>query len=222
MSESEEPPREVLAAWVQFLRGDITEAVNALNNRLNVIGAHASMEEQNLTDEQKHLLEQIRLEVGKAAKITAGLLRKVTAMAPDTAPAVIHEYDGSSLETANILLVEDDDANRAVIRKLFERLGHTVTAVTNGLEAYEVLRAGAVDCVISDVRLPFAGGRTLFEQVEQNLPHLASRFVFVTGDYTNPESRAFLDQTGQPVVGKPYELDTLLGAVAAILHKLPR
>jgi len=222
VSESEEPPREVLAAWVQFLRGDITEAVNALNNRLNVIAANASMEERNLTDEQKHLLEQIRTEVGRAAKITAGLLRKVTAMAPDTAPAVIHAYDGSSLGTANILLVEDDDANRAVIRKLFERLGHRVTSVTNGLDAYEVLRAGEVDCVISDVRLPFAGGRTLFEQVEQNLPHLASRFVFVTGDYTNPESREFLDQTGQPVVGKPYELDNLLGAVAAILQKRPR
>jgi CheY-like chemotaxis protein len=222
VSEAEELPREVLMAWVQFLRGDITEAVNALNNRLNVIAVHASMEEHNLSDEQRHVLEQIRTEVGRAAKITAGLLRKVTAMAPDSAPAVIHKYDGSSLGTANILLVEDDDANRAVIKKLFERLGQSVTAVTNGLDAYEVLRGGEVDCVISDVRLPFAGGRTLFEQVEQNLPHLASRFVFVTGDYTNPESREFLDQTGQPVVGKPYELDTLLGAVATILHKGPR
>ncbi len=218
-SEREEQPRELLVAWVQFLKGDITEAVNALHNRLNVIAAHASMEERNLTGEQRQLLEQIRMEVGRAAKITAGLLRKVTVKAPDTVPAVVHEYDGSSLGTARILLVEDDDSNRAVIIKLFERLGHDVTAVTNGLEAYEVLRGGEVDCVISDVRLPFAGGRTLFEQVEQNLPHLASRFVFVTGDYTNPESRAFLDQTGQPVVGKPYELDTLLGAVAAILHK---
>ncbi len=220
--EGEEPPRELLAASVQFLRADITEAVNALNNRLNVISAHASMDEHNLTEEQRQLLHEIRVEVGRAAKIAAGLLRRVTTMASDTAPPALHAYDGSSLGTANILLVEDDDANRAVIKKLFDRLGHRVTAVTNGLEAYEVLRGGEVDCIISDVRLPFAGGRTLFEQVEQNLTHLASRFVFVTGDYTNPESREFLDQTGQPVVGKPYELDTLLGAVAVILQKRPR
>ena len=219
--EGEGAPRELMAAWVQFLKADISEAVNALHNRLNVIAANSAIDGPNLTGEQRGKLEQIRVEVGRATQITSGLLHRVSSAAPDAIPAVVHEYDGSDLGSASILLVENDDPNRVVILKLLERLGLSVTGVTNGLQAYDVLEDGEVDCVISDLRLPFVGGRTLFEQVEQNMPHLASRFVFVTGDYTNPESREFLDQTGQPVIGKPYEVEALLGAVATILRKRP-
>ena len=208
-----------MAAWVQFLKGDLIEAVNALHNRLNVIVANSAMHAPNLTGEQRNRLEQIKVEIGRATQISAGLLHRISSAAPNTIPAVVHEYDGTTLGPARILLIEHDEANRAVIGKLFERLGVRVTPVSNGLDAYEVLQGGEVDCVISDLRLPFVGGRTLFEQVEQNMPQLASRFVFVTGDYTNPEAREFLDQTGQPVIGKPYELEALLGAVAAILRK---
>ena len=219
--EGDDAPREMMAAWVQFLKGDISETVNVLHNRLNVIAANSAVDGPNLTREQRGNLEQVRVEIDRAIQITAGLLHRVSSAAPDTIPAVVHEYDGSDLGSANVLLVEDDDPNRVVITKLLERLGLSVTGVTNGLQAYDVLKDREVDCVISDLRLPFVGGRTLFEQVEQNMPHLASRFIFVTGDYTNPESREFLDQTGQPVIGKPYEVEALLGAVAMILRKGP-
>ncbi|KPJ92657.1 MAG: hypothetical protein AMS18_06890 [Gemmatimonas sp. SG8_17] len=217
--EGEEAPREFIAAWLQFLKGELIEAANALNNRLNVIGANASFDAPNLTNEQRSRILQIRVEVGRAAQISAGLLHKVSSAAPDTVPAVIHDYDGAALGHGTILLVEGDEPNRSVIVRLFERLGPRVIAVTNGLEAFDVLEKHHIDCIISDLRLPLVGGKTLFEQVERNMPHLASRFVFVTGDYMNPESREFLEQTGQPVIGKPYELEALLGAVAATLRK---
>jgi CheY-like chemotaxis protein len=216
----EETPREFVAAWVQFLKGELIEAANALNNRLNVILANAGFDARNLTTEQRNRLQQIKVEVGRAAQISAGLLGKVSSSVPDRAPAVLHEYDGSRFGPASVLLVESDDANRAIIVKLLERVGLRVTAVSNGLEAYAVLEQARVDCVISDVRLSLVGGKTLFEQIEQNMPHMASRFVFATGDHMNPESREFLDLTGQPVIGKPYEPEALLGAVAAILRKV--
>ncbi|UCG85708.1 MAG: response regulator [Gemmatimonadota bacterium] len=218
--EGEEPPPEVMTASLQFLKAELIEAANALNNRLNVIRAHASFDAPNLTSEQRNRLQQIKAEVDRAAQISAGLLHKVSSAAPDTIPEVLYEYDGSALGPATVLLVESDEPNRAVITRLLERLGLRVVAAANGLEAYEVLEKSQIDCVISDLRLPFVGGRTLFEQIEYNMPHLASRFVFVTGDYVNPESRDFLDKTGQPVIGKPYELEALLGAVAAILRKV--
>ena len=62
-------------------------------------------------------------------------------------------------------------------------------------------------------------GRTLFEQVEEKMPHIARRFVFVTGDYARPESYQFLVESRQPVGGKPYELETLVAAIATILKQ---
>ncbi len=213
------PGRELLSAWVQFLRSAIAEAANALHNRLNVIAAVADMDSSNLTKEQQRALSQIKIEVARAAKISNGLMRRVTTMAPNTSPVALYEYDGEGMEPARILIVEDDDANRSVMVRLFQSLGHEVTAVTDGRDAFEELKLRPIDCVISDIRLPYVGGRTLFEQVEERLPHLASKFVFVTGDYTRPESREFLERTGQPFIGKPYELNELLGAVAMTLKR---
>lgn len=212
-----EAPRELLAAWVAFMKSDLTEAVDALHNRLSVIRLAATSDDPRLTRAQRENLDKIKSEVDRAAKITAGLLRRVNAGAPDSMPRISEEYDVSKLGFARILLVEADDANRIVVTKLFEKLGHRVTSASNGLEAYEVIRAGDLDCIVADLRLPFAGGRTLFEQVEEHMPQMASKFVFVTGDYTNPESRSFLEGTGQPVIGKPYELVELLGAMAQVM-----
>ena len=195
------------------------EAVNALNNCLNAISnTAAAATSDKLTPEQKQALDRIRSEGKRAAEITTGLFRRIHAVAPDTVPPVVFELDGSKTPSGRILLVEDDEANRTVVRKVFERLGHEVTAVTNGLEAFTELEAAGADCIICDVKLPHLDGRSLFEQVEQQMPHLASRFVFVTGDYTNPATLRFLELTGQPYIGKPYELETLLGAVVAILQ----
>ncbi len=215
----EEPPRELLAAWVEFLKDDLARAVNALNNRLNAIAALAEgVAGANLTDEQREQAQQIRTEVRRAAKITRGLLRRVTAMAPDTLPNWYGELEVStSARAAHVLVVEDDASNRRVIDKLFTKLGHRVISVSNGFEAFELLERTAFDCIICDLRMPSLSGRTLFEQVEERLPHLTRRFVFVTGDYTRPSSREFLDRTGCPVVAKPYAVEELLAAAAEVL-----
>jgi CheY-like chemotaxis protein len=211
--------QELLGAWVQFLKADILEAVNALHNRLNVISHTAT--EANSDDhapELRQALQRIRSEGERAANITTGLLHRVDALAPDTVPPVLFEFDGSQLPSGRILLVENDEGNRTVVSKVLRRLGQEVTAVTNGLEAFAELDSAGADCIICDVKLPYLDGRTLFEQVEQRLPHLASRFLFVTGDYTNPGTLSFLKITGQPYIGKPYELEALLGTVAMILR----
>ena len=117
--------------------------------------------------------------------------------------------------------MDDDRANRDVMRRLLESLGHEVFTAGNGIEAWQIIEQeeGAVDCVVSDLRMPTLGGRSLFEQVEAAWPPLAGRFVFVTGDYTRPESRQFLDRAGPPVIGKPYEVGELVNAVQRTLAR---
>lgn len=214
-------PRGLAVAWVQFLKADIAEAVNTLHNRLHVIANAATVNTDGPSGDQVEALETIRAEIQRATRITSGLTRRINALAPDTMPSVSYEYDEAKTLPARVLVVEDDDAIRQVLVRALNKKGHSVKAVTNGLEAFDELEASGADCIVCDVRMPFADGRTLFEQVEYKMPHVASRFLFVTGDYTNPESREFLQQTGQPYIGKPFDLQELLGAVNILLHAVP-
>ncbi len=221
--EQEEPPRELLSAWVEFLKDDLARAANALNNRLNVIARLAeNLAEVRLTREEKADAQQILSEVQRAAKITQGLLRRVTGLAPGEVPAAYRELEVSPpARPVHILVVEDDAANRSVITKLFTKLGHRVTAVSDGYEAFHFLQGTRVDCIVCDLHMSSVGGRTLFEQVEELMPPLSRRFVFATGDFTRPSSREFLEQSGCPIVAKPYAVEELLGAVWSVLSKLP-
>ncbi len=211
---------DLAAAWVQFLRDHVADAVNGLNNRLNTIAALLSELERGSEQRRGELVAQVREEIKRATNITTAMMSRVTSGSPDAPPPAWHVLRDMTVRPGNILIVEDDDSNRAVMARMFRGLGHHVTAVSDGVEARRMLEADDVDCVLCDIHMPTMGGQAFYEQTQEVSPHLARRFVFVTGDYTRPESIAFLQSTGQPVIGKPFELGDLLAGVATVFRQV--
>src|SRR3989454_205598 len=105
--------------------------------------------------------------------------------------------------------------------RLRPRGGGEVVAVENGLEAIERLGPASerFDAVVTDLQMPRLGGRALYEQLAEQRPQLADRFVFVTGDRARDETRKFLDECGQPSVMKPYDFNDLITAIAKVAGK---
>ena len=220
VSVTGKPTKELAAAWVQFLRDEVADAANALNNRLAVIKTlHHRAQTAQRTPDQQGDYEQIATELDRAATITVKLLHRASSTAPDSVPPSFIALSTRAKRQGVILVVEDDDGNREAISRLLSSAGHKVIPARDGLEAFPTIEMGAVDCVVSDVRMPALGGRGLYEQVEEKMPQLSRQFVFVTGDYTRPETREFLERSGCPVVAKPFEVETLLNAVASVLER---
>jgi signal transduction histidine kinase len=59
---------------------------------------------------------------------------------------------------ARILHIEDDPANRLLVRKLLQMAGHTVTDAADGLEGVSLARAEPPDLVLVDLNLPGLDG----------------------------------------------------------------
>jgi two-component system, sensor histidine kinase and response regulator len=119
-----------------------------------------------------------------------------------------------------ILLVEDDNANRAAVTKLLTRAGFDVTAAENGLAAFEILQHDPPEVIVSDLRMPELGGVSFFEQLEEQYPSLCSRTLFVTAVADEAPIRAFLDRTGQPYLTKPFNPPDLIGAIRTLAQRV--
>jgi two-component system, sensor histidine kinase len=73
-----------------------------------------------------------------------------------------HEQDLSHLR---ILVAEDDEINRLVIRKQLDTLGITPLIVENGVLAYEAYQSWDFDVVLLDLHMPVAGGYDTIKRI---------------------------------------------------------
>jgi two-component system cell cycle sensor histidine kinase/response regulator CckA len=125
----------------------------------------------------------------------------------------------SLLPMASILIVEDEDMLRGLIRELLEIKGYYVLEASHGVEALEAIRNAArpVDLVLTDVVMPQMSGSELVEKLKQELPGL--KVIFMSG-YTGANNAAVHKNLGMPGVAflqKPFRLNALIGMVEGLL-----
>ena len=117
--------------------------------------------------------------------------------------------------TVRILLAEDDEAVRTVVRRILQREGFVVMEAVNGKEALAVARQGHFDAIITDVVMPEMGGhdmvRTLREEA-RDLPVL-----FISGHTDDQVARAGIAEGGYAFLAKPFTREDLLQKIDEIL-----
>lgn len=118
-----------------------------------------------------------------------------------------------------ILLVEDEDMLRGLIRELLEIKGFTVIEASEGVEALERMRSAErpVDLVLTDVVMPNMSGSELAERLKEDFPTL--KVLFMSG-FTGANNAAIHKNLGTPGVAfiqKPFRLNALIGVVEDLL-----
>ncbi|MFO0592800.1 MAG: PAS domain S-box protein [Polyangiaceae bacterium] len=86
--------------------------------------------------------------------------------------------------TETVLVVEDQEAVRALAAHVLRSCGYAVLEASNGLAALEIARghAGPIDLLVSDVVMPHLGGRDLATRLLAERP--ACKVLFLSG-YTD-------------------------------------
>ena len=87
----------------------------------------------------------------------------------------------------------------------------------DGAAALAAAREERFDALVCDLRIGGLDGPALFEILRREHPELAAHTLFVTGDLMSAGSRSFLESAGQPVLGKPFDLELLERSVEALL-----
>lgn len=131
-------------------------------------------------------------------------------VAPVRRPVPVQERS-RDLEHARVVVIDDEGPILRVVRRLLR--GVDVRTASSGHEGVSMLASGHVDLVLCDVMMPDLGGRQVYEIACAARPELAKRFVFMTGGVLSQDMRLFLDQTGSPLLRKPFEQAALLSAL---------
>jgi PAS domain S-box-containing protein len=89
--------------------------------------------------------------------------------------------------TPHLLLVEDNEMNWRLFKKILIRQGYRVTVVENGVEALKALEVDNFDLVLIDMQMPIMDGYEATERIRQNprfeqLPIIALTAYAMVGD----------------------------------------
>ena len=113
----------------------------------------------------------------------------------------------------NALVVDDEESNAALVRRVLAGAGYDVESTTLSRRALVMIERTAYDAVICDVKMPELSGQELYGRVCQIRPEMARRFIFITGDIDGEDTRQFLDESRCSYFMKPFNLERLKAAV---------
>jgi CheY-like chemotaxis protein len=144
-----------------------------------------------------------------------------------TQPGALQHGDGgqphSPVEAArpdpvlNVLVVDDEEWARVLIKRFLGLKGHTVLAVASGNEAIEAFRRAPTDLVITDRAIPDMGGDQIAAEIKRISP--TTPIIMLTGFGDIMDARREKPAGVDCLLGKPVTPDQLQEAVIRTMRK---
>jgi CheY-like chemotaxis protein len=118
-----------------------------------------------------------------------------------------------------VLLVEDTEDNRFMMRRLLEMAGYRVVEAMNGEEAVKLARAEAPHLILMDLSLPVIDGLAATRLIRR-LPHFESIPIIAVSahDTSDFQSEAILAGCNSYVT-KPIDFNELEELIGQLLRK---
>jgi DNA-binding response OmpR family regulator len=106
-----------------------------------------------------------------------------------------------------ILIIEDDNEMRSLLKDFIEEEGYAVDSVENGLEALKKLVSQPFDLIITDIRMPGLTGLDILPRLKKSQPDVSIIVISAFGD-ERASHRAF-ERGATAYVEKPIDLQKL-------------
>ncbi|HKR59302.1 MAG TPA: response regulator [Pyrinomonadaceae bacterium] len=125
---------------------------------------------------------------------------------------------GSSAQT-RVLLVEDTEDNRVMMRRLLEMSGYSVTEAVNGVEAVSQAEHDDPQIILMDLSLPLVDGLAATRRIRQ-LPSLKAVPIIAVSAHDTLDFHAEALAAGcDAYITKPIDYGELEGLIESLLDQ---
>jgi DNA-binding response OmpR family regulator len=119
----------------------------------------------------------------------------------------------STVELKAILLVDDDKQLASALQWILADENFLVDVAYDGEEAILKVKAHEYDAVVCDLMMPRLRGDEFYLEAKKTRPHLADRFIFITGFAADPKIAPFLTANNVKYLVKPFPVQGLITCV---------
>ena len=120
----------------------------------------------------------------------------------------VDQPDLSNSPRLAILVVDDDELSRRMMKLLLSREGHRVELAANGLEAFEAIKAQKFDIVFMDLQMPGRDGVEVSQKIRKwENGGLRTFIVALTASYLPKQGQELFDAGMDNYISKPFELE---------------
>lgn len=133
---------------------------------------------------------------------------------------VVSPGDKVEAPKKRILLAEDDEMIRIVIRRLLEREGYEVTTVQDGSSALQSAYENTYSMILSDVRMPLLDGFELLRRLRESPGSERTPVVMLTSMGKEQDVHRGFELGADDYIVKPFSSSELLTRVRRLLKKV--
>ena len=118
-----------------------------------------------------------------------------------------------------ILIVDDDDDIRQLLKYNLEKNGFTTETASNGQECLQKIKNYSPDLILLDVMMPNMDGIEVCERIKSDPNNKRIFICFLTARNEDYSQIAGLEAGGDDYVAKPIKMKVLVSRINAILRR---
>ncbi len=127
--------------------------------------------------------------------------------------------DGHTETQKRVLVIEDQELNRKVVRIVLQSRGYTVVEATDAIEALASLEDAIPHLILMDIALPGQSGEDLTRRIKANLAWVDIPIIALTAAAMSGDRERILKSGCDDYLSKPIDIKILVERVETHLRR---
>jgi CheY-like chemotaxis protein len=119
----------------------------------------------------------------------------------------------------NVLLVDDEEITRYLVRQLLPRSRYSLVPVDNGKAGLARLHERPADVVLLDINMPEMNGYEFLERMNEDATLAQVPAIVLTSAILEPQDRSLLQRAAMVMSKSNLSSGTLIDAIQGVLHR---